>query len=376
MADNKSNQVALRFFFLIAIGMFVVCTLMMPWMLRSILQEAQHSLDEKHLPFTPEGLVAESAFTKLHVDVVAIDEPNRLATLRVSGFHTCKEEKKCAAYKERVIFFEVDEDDTRSETAPPSAIVEIPSSSEEISKRITLPIKGSFLTYPFDTYKLGIGVALQREFADKTVHELTPAETAGKLLMTIQEQVPRVEMTEFKLVAILKLIEAHGISADEVTGIEVGFLPGSEAALVSKNPTTGLDGKFSVEYVAAALLVDGNLSLDTFSDAMVMRPEIRALMSKVKRYRIEAEGTFSGTIGYTDVAINTRRGSFSIRQEHAPGSPQEPMTPADIREKFMDCSRGFLGEAGARSLLGQLEKLMTAGNVADLLRDAFPKANG
>ncbi len=200
MADNKSNQVALRFFFLIAIGMFVVCTLMMPWMLRSILQEAQHSLDEKHLPFTPEGLVAESAFTKLHVDVVAIDEPNRLATLRVSGFHTCKEEKKCAAYKERVIFFEVDEDDTRSETAPPSAIVEIPSSSEEISKRITLPIKGSFLTYPFDKYKLGIGVALQREFADKTVHELTPAETAGKLLMTIQEQVPRVEMTEFKLV--------------------------------------------------------------------------------------------------------------------------------------------------------------------------------
>ena len=200
MASKKTNLVSLRAGFFIALTMCVVCVFMLPQMLSSIVREAQHTLDEKKLPFTPEGMAHESTFTNLHVDIVSIDEPNRMATLRVTGWHTCKEEVKCQAYKERVVFFQVDEDDTQSETIPPSAAVEIPSSSEEISKRITLPIKGSILTYPFDRYKLGLGVSLQREYPDKSVHELTPAETNGKLIMTLQEQVPKMEMTDFKLI--------------------------------------------------------------------------------------------------------------------------------------------------------------------------------
>ncbi len=201
MAEKKSNQLALRISFLVALITFTVCMVMMPVMFSSIMKEASHSLEERKFPFTPSGVALEPTHTKLHVDVVSIDEPNRLATLRVNGFHTCNDEVKCGSYKERVIFFSVDEEDTQSEVVPASAVVEIPSSSEEVSKRITLPIRGNILTYPFDKYKLGLGVVLQREFPDKSVHELTPAETKGKLMITIQEQVSRVEMTDLKSVA-------------------------------------------------------------------------------------------------------------------------------------------------------------------------------
>lgn len=95
MAEKKANLGALRACFFVALVMFVVCVCMMPRMLNSIVQEARHTLDEKKLPFTPEGMAHEPTFTNLHVDVVAIDEPNRTATLRVNGFHTCKEEVKC-----------------------------------------------------------------------------------------------------------------------------------------------------------------------------------------------------------------------------------------------------------------------------------------
>lgn len=171
---------------------------------------------------------------------------------------------------------------------------------------------------------------------------------------------------------MLKLVKEHGIRADEVTAVEVGFLPGADTALVSENPTTGLEGKFSIEYVTAALLLDGKLTLESFTDPMVMRPEVRAFMPKVKRYRMEAEGTFSGVVGYTDVTITTRRGKFTIRQEHAPGSPEAPMTPADRVEKFMDCAGRVLGERGARGLLDQLSKLDSIANVAKVIGSTSP----
>ena len=61
-------------------------------------------------------------------------------------------------------------------------------------------------------------------------------------------------------------------------------------------------------------------------------------MKKVKRYRIDAPGTYSGVVGYTDVMIATRRGRFNLKVEHAPGSPEWPMTETDRDEKFLDCA--------------------------------------
>jgi 2-methylcitrate dehydratase PrpD len=171
---------------------------------------------------------------------------------------------------------------------------------------------------------------------------------------------------------MLKLISEHGIRADEVTGVDVGFLPGSDTALVSENPTTGLEGKFSIEYVTAALFLDGKLTLETFTDPMVMRPEVRAFMPKVKRSRIAAEGTYSGVVGYSDVTITTGRGTFKTRVEHAPGSPEAPMTASDRVEKFMDCAGRVLGERGARGLLDQLTKLETVENVARIIGSTSP----
>ena len=171
---------------------------------------------------------------------------------------------------------------------------------------------------------------------------------------------------------MLKLIREHGIRADEVTGVDVGFLPGSDTALVSDNPTTGLEGKFSIEYVTAALFLDGKLTLETFTDPMVMRPEVRAFMPKVKRSRIAAEGTYSGVVGYSDVTITTGRGTFRTRVEHAPGSPEAPMTASDRVEKFMDCAGRVLGERGARELLGQLTQLESIPNVAKVIGSTAP----
>ncbi len=149
---------------------------------------------------------------------------------------------------------------------------------------------------------------------------------------------------------LLKLVAEHSIGTDEVTSIEIGFLPGADSALISRDPQTGLEGKFSIEYVAAALLLDGRLVLETFTDAMVRRPAVRELMAKVHRKDIPGRGMYSGLSGYTDIAINTHRGRFSTRIEFTPGSPAWPPSDAERTEKFIGNATPLMGKTGARHL--------------------------
>ncbi|OGA45970.1 MAG: hypothetical protein A3G25_02210, partial [Betaproteobacteria bacterium RIFCSPLOWO2_12_FULL_63_13] len=173
---------------------------------------------------------------------------------------------------------------------------------------------------------------------------------------------------------MLELIAKHGIRADEVRAIEVGFLPGSDTALVSLDPQTGLEGKFSIEYSAAATVLDGKLTLESFTDIMVQRPPVRELIKKVRRYRIASDKVYSGVVGYTDIAIDTARGRFEMRVERTPGSPAWPMTEQDRVEKFMDCAGRVLGEPAARRLLGLAQSCATLPDIRELLRATVPAA--
>ena len=174
---------------------------------------------------------------------------------------------------------------------------------------------------------------------------------------------------------LLELVRKHAIKPGEITAIEVGFPPGADNALVSFNPMTGLEGKFSIEYVAAALALDGKLTLETFTDAMVQRPAVRAMMEKTRRYRIEDSGIYSGLVGYNDVAIETGRGRFAMRVDKVPGSPAWPLTAQDRVEKFMDCAGRVLGQPGAARLLGLLERCAELPDMREPIRATVPASH-
>jgi 2-methylcitrate dehydratase PrpD len=217
-----------------------------------------------------------------------------------------------------------------------------------------------------DTYRDGDGVPL--------------AELLGNLGKTWEMTEPGIYVKRWPccycnhrpIGGLLQLMAQHGIKADEVTAIAVGFPPGADTALVSHDPATGLEGKFSIEYVAAALVLDGKVTLESFTDAMVQRPAVRALMAKTRRYRIEDKGTYSGVVGYNDVAVETRRGRFEMRVDKVPGSPAWPMTAQDSVEKFMDCAGRVLGQPGAERLLRLLERCAELTDLRELTRATVP----
>jgi len=167
-----------------------------------------------------------------------------------------------------------------------------------------------------------------------------------------------------------ELMASEGFTAADIEAIEVGFLPGSDDALIASNPKTGLEAKFSIEYAAAAMALDGDLTIDSFTDERVQRPEIQALMPKVRRYRIQAEGVWSGVTGYTDLAVQTHKKRYERRIDRTPGSPAWPLTVEQHRAKFLGNSARAIGAARAGRLYERLIGLNRESSVADVLREA------
>jgi 2-methylcitrate dehydratase PrpD len=172
---------------------------------------------------------------------------------------------------------------------------------------------------------------------------------------------------------VLKLLEQNQIRNEEINSIAVGFLPGTDTALIHTNPQTSLEGKFSIEYTLAATVLDRKLTLESFTDVMVQRAPIRNLMAKVRRYRIEDSKVY-GLDAPTDLEIDTARGKFSMHIAHTPGSPDWPMTDADRSEKFMDCGARVLGTRGAQHLLELAQRCEKLPDIRQLLKAAVPTA--
>ena len=171
---------------------------------------------------------------------------------------------------------------------------------------------------------------------------------------------------------LLGLVEQHRLRAQEITEVAIGFLPGGDVALVSRDPHTALEGKFSVEYAVAALLLDGGLKLETYTDAMVQRPQARDLIARVRRYAIADDKLYSGITGYNDLAVRTPRGNFEVRIDRVPGSPAWPISERDRTAKFLDCAERVLGEAGAARLLDLARRARSLPEIRELAAATVP----
>ncbi len=178
--------------------------------------------------------------------------------------------------------------------------------------------------------------------------------------------------------AVRLLVAKHAITADDVGQVTCEVPVGGLRPLRRGLPSTGLEGKFSLEYVVAAYLVDGEVGLDSFTDERVGRLALRRLMQTV-RVRESPECSpedtrgrqgSASTRGFVRLTVACRDGSLhSVEVRSAPGSRDDPQTRDDVAAKFTDCLR-FAGHppAVAAGILDQLTRIGPDDDVAPVLR--------
>jgi 2-methylcitrate dehydratase PrpD len=131
-----------------------------------------------------------------------------------------------------------------------------------------------------------------------------------------------------------------------------------EPLAAKQYPANGYAGKFSTPYCIACGFVRGNVGLSDFSDDAVRDPAVLALAAKV-RYRIDLQNpypkNFTGHIRAT-----LRDGSVvEERQPHMRGGAHEPLTRADIEEKFLlNARHGGWSEHRAKAALKLIAGLL------------------
>jgi 2-methylcitrate dehydratase PrpD len=110
--------------------------------------------------------------------------------------------------------------------------------------------------------------------------------------------------------------------------------------LIHHRPETGLQGKFSLEYAAAAALLDDYQGFDSFTDAAVRREEARRLVGLVD-VELEPGGDWL-LAGELDAEVHVGAGTiFCTSQRFPPGSPARPPTRGQLEAKLTDCVRGL-----------------------------------
>jgi 2-methylcitrate dehydratase PrpD len=133
-------------------------------------------------------------------------------------------------------------------------------------------------------------------------------------------------------------LRSRGVVPDEITEMVCEIGEGTvhrlwEPLAEKQRPPNGYAAKFATPYCIAAAILAGGLGLDAFTDAAVADPAVRALAAKV-RYRIDPDNPYPRA--YTGHIRATLRDGSTIeeRQPHLRGGAHEPLTRAELEDKF------------------------------------------
>ena len=140
-------------------------------------------------------------------------------------------------------------------------------------------------------------------------------------------------------------------------------------SLVHSRPTTGLEGKFSMEYCLSAALLDRHIGFDSFTDEKIMRLEAQDLICKIAMKRIPGnEGRPSWLEGYNELEIIMRNGNvFSSKSYRPTTGALRGVTMDEIHQKFLDCSRDSLRLEKSKEILNILDNLESVDSLAEML---------
>ena len=179
---------------------------------------------------------------------------------------------------------------------------------------------------------------------------------------------PSGSLTHPAMGEVLRLIRENNILPAQVDKVDVGGNHSMTTTLYHHQPATGLEGKFSMEFCVAILLLERKAGLSQFADTVVRRPDVQAMVKRVNFY-VDPEAEAAGFDKMTSIVkIHLKDGKvLSGRAEFAKGSPANPMSYDEVADKFRGCAEFAKWPAQkTESVITLVKSLENAPNVNQL----------
>jgi 2-methylcitrate dehydratase PrpD len=159
---------------------------------------------------------------------------------------------------------------------------------------------------------------------------------------------------------------AEGVDADPaaVESVAVTASQGAADALHHRDPETGLEAKFSMEYAVASGLVRERVGLDTFRTGAIDDPAVQRVRERVD-FAVDESMAYDSH-GAT-VRVETEDGVHERARADPPGTHGDPLSEERFRAKFEECAGAVLDGGRAAGLYDTLSALPELEDVGDAL---------
>ena len=168
----------------------------------------------------------------------------------------------------------------------------------------------------------------------------------------------------------IDIAQTHRIAADEIASVEVWIHARRLQHTNRPHPLSGLDAKFSLQYVVSRALIDGFVALehfegDAFRDLRIAKLLPRVHVAAYDDHQFDPANHFGG-----EVVVTTRDGRrLQARVDQPLGRTSANPLPHDrLRKKFELCAAHVLGQGAIAAAGDAIERLETLADVREITR--------
>jgi 2-methylcitrate dehydratase PrpD len=135
--------------------------------------------------------------------------------------------------------------------------------------------------------------------------------------------------------------------------------------LLYDRPSTALEAKFSMPFCAAAAVLFGKPSLETFEDSCIRDARIQSLLPAVA---LRANPAFDTATPLSQATVTVKLKDGRTLVEHADGARGYPgrLSGEELAAKFIACARRVLSEEAAAKALVAVQKIESFSDIAEL----------
>ena len=193
---------------------------------------------------------------------------------------------------------------------------------------------------------------------------------------------PACGYTRVTNTGILQLKQEFNLRPEDIETITIiGGTGGtqllSEPLDLKRRPQLSIDGKFSIPFTTAVMMVKGNVALRDYTEEGLRDPAVLAMADRVVYRALPHAGKGKGgssseSVGKTMVEIRTKDGRVLVRQPASvPGDPSNPLDQDLLEAKFRDCVSFSAKSVPARNVdraIGMVRDLENLVDATDIIR--------
>jgi len=188
----------------------------------------------------------------------------------------------------------------------------------------------------------------------------------------VLKRYPSCSSTHAAIDIMLKLINTYDITPENVKSIECGVNYRVPQDLLYHEPKTGLQGKFSMEFCIAIVVLEKKLGIDQFQDVKVKDSRVQNLMKKVRMYvPPELQRRDKVDDSYTIITVELLGGQkYSLKLDNTTikGFPNNPLSREELLEKYWDCANySRITEKQINHSIELIEHLEQVENITELM---------